>query len=154
MSEQQEQQPVILTIDDQEYDVNELGNDSKVHYVEVVNLRKQIAELQNQIAAAQQQGINLQVALGFRENALRESIEVVEEVRTGSGCRIMAQTHASKALQRIETHEKECALRYESIKERLDSGSKRFDKLERMIWGIYPVMITSLIAIVGLVLTQ
>jgi hypothetical protein len=79
MSEQQEQQPVILKIDDQEYDVNELGNDSKVHYVEVVNLRKQLADLQNQIAAAQQQGINLQVALGFRENALRESIQVVEE---------------------------------------------------------------------------
>ena len=80
MTEQQEQQPVILTIDDQEYDVNELGNDSKIHYVEVVNLRKQISDLQNQIAAAQQQGINLQVALGFRENALRESIQVVEEV--------------------------------------------------------------------------
>lgn len=80
MTEQQEQQPVILTIDDQEYDVNELGNDTKVHYVEVVNLRKQIADLQNQIAAAQQQSINLQVALGFRENALRESIQVVEEV--------------------------------------------------------------------------
>ena len=79
MSEQQEQQPVILTIDDQEYDVDELGNDSKVHYVEVVNLRKQISDLHNQIAAAQQQGINLQVALGFRENALRESIQVVEE---------------------------------------------------------------------------
>jgi hypothetical protein len=79
MSEQQEQQPVILTIDDQEYDVNELGNDSKVHYVEVVNLRKQLGELQNQIAAAQQQSINLQVALGFRENALRESIQTVEE---------------------------------------------------------------------------
>jgi hypothetical protein len=79
MSEQQEQQPVILKIDDQEYDVNELGNDSKIHYVEVVNLRKQLADLQNQIAAAQQQGINLQVALGFRENALRESIQVVEE---------------------------------------------------------------------------
>ena len=80
MTEQQEQQPVILTIDDQEYDVNELGNDSKIHYVEVVNLRKQLGELQNQIAAAQQQSINLQVALGFRENALRESIQVVEEV--------------------------------------------------------------------------
>ena len=79
MSEQQEQQPVILTIDDQEYDVNELGNDSKIHYVEVVNLRKQLGELQNQIAAAQQQSINLQVALGFRENALRDSIQVVEE---------------------------------------------------------------------------
>ena len=80
MSEQQEQQPVILTIDDQEYDVNELGNDTKVHYVEVVNLRKQLSDLQNQITAAQQQSINLQVALGFRENALRESIQVVEEV--------------------------------------------------------------------------
>ena len=79
MTEQQEQQPVILTIDDQEYDVNELGNDTKVHYVKVVNLRKQISDLQNQIAAAQQQSINLQVALGFRENALRESIQVVEE---------------------------------------------------------------------------
>ena len=82
MSEQQEQQPVILTIDDQEYDVNELGNDTKVHYVEVVNLRKQLGELQNQIAAAQQQSINVQVALGFRENALRESIQVVEEVES------------------------------------------------------------------------
>jgi hypothetical protein len=79
MSEQQEQKPVILTIDDQEYDVNELGNDSKIHYVEVVNLRKQLGDLQNQIAAAQQQSINLQVALGFRENALRDSIQVVEE---------------------------------------------------------------------------
>ena len=79
MGEQQEQQPVILTIDDQEYDVNELGNDSKIHYVEVVNLRKQLGELQNQIVAAQQQSINLQVALGFRENALRDSIQVVEE---------------------------------------------------------------------------
>jgi uncharacterized protein involved in exopolysaccharide biosynthesis len=85
MSEQQEQQPVILKIDDQEYDVNELGNDTKVHYVQVVNLRKQLADLQNQIAAAQQQSINLQVALGFRENALRESIQVVEEARSGSG---------------------------------------------------------------------
>jgi hypothetical protein len=80
MTEQQEQQPVILKIDDQEYNVNELGNDTKVHYVQVVNLRKQLADLQNQIAAAQQQSINLQVALGFRENALRESIQVVEEV--------------------------------------------------------------------------
>ena len=66
----------------------------------------------------------------------------------------MAETHASKALKKIEIHEAECALRYDSIKERLDSGSQRFDKLERMIWGIYPVMITSLIAIVGLVLTK
>ncbi len=36
----------------------------------------------------------------------------------------MAQTHASKALQKIEIHEAECALRYEGINKRLDSGSK------------------------------
>jgi hypothetical protein len=79
MSDQQQQQPVILTIDDREYDVNELSNDTKVHYVEVVNLRKQLVDLQNQIAAAQQQSINLQVALAYRENSLRESIQVVQE---------------------------------------------------------------------------
>ena len=66
----------------------------------------------------------------------------------------MAETHASKALKKIEIHEAECALRYEGINKRLDSGSKRFDKLDRMIWGIYPFMITSLIAVVGLIVTQ
>ncbi len=66
----------------------------------------------------------------------------------------MAQTDANKALKKIEIHEAECVLRYEAINNRLDSGSERFDKLEKMIWGIYPVMIASLIAIVGLVLTQ
>ena len=63
----------------------------------------------------------------------------------------MAQTHASKALQKIEVHEAECALRYESINARLDAGSKRFDKLERMIWGIYPLMVTSLLGIMAAV---
>ena len=66
----------------------------------------------------------------------------------------MAQTDENKALKKIDIHEAECALRYDSIKERLDSGSQRFDKLEKMIWGIYPVMIASLIAIVGLVVTK
>ena len=42
----------------------------------------------------------------------------------------MAQTHASKALQKIEVHEAECALRYDTINKRLDAGSKRFDKLD------------------------
>jgi len=79
MSEQQEVQPVIITIDDQDYDMNEQSDASKEHYVEVVNLRREIADLQNQIATAQRRAINLQVALGFRENALRESIKVVED---------------------------------------------------------------------------
>jgi len=79
MSEQQEVQPVIITIDEQDYDMNEQSVASKEHYVEVVNLRREIADLQNQIATAQRRAINLQVALGFRENALRESIKVVED---------------------------------------------------------------------------
>jgi len=35
-------------------------------------------------------------------------------------------------------HEKECALRYEHIQTRLESGNARFDKIERLIFGVYP----------------
>lgn len=75
----QEIQPVIVTIDDQEYDINEQTDAAKEHYVEVLNLRKEIGELQNQISSMQRRTVNLQVALGYRENALKESIEVVNE---------------------------------------------------------------------------
>ena len=81
MSEvEQEVQPIIVTIDDEQYDMNEQSDASKEHYVEVINLRNEIGELQNQIAQMQRRAVNLQVALGFRENALKESIQVVEEV--------------------------------------------------------------------------
>ena len=83
--EQQKAQPVIVVIDDQEYDMNEQTNDAKQHYVEVVNLRNQIAEIQNQVASAQRQMVNLQVALNYRQNALKESIVIVEEVEEAAG---------------------------------------------------------------------
>ena len=80
MSEvEQEVQPVVVTIDDEKYDMNEQSDVSKEHYVEVINLRNEIGELQNQIVQMQRRAVNLQVALGFRENALKESIQVVEE---------------------------------------------------------------------------
>ena len=44
---------------------------------------------------------------------------------------------------RIESHEKECLLRYENIEKRLESGSKRFIRLENMIWGLYGIIITT-----------
>ena len=50
-----------------------------------------------------------------------------------------------KALQEINTHERECALRYENIERRLESGSKRFDRLENMIWGVYVVVLGSVL---------
>ena len=81
MSEvEQEVQPVVVTIDDEQYDMNEQSDVSKEHYVEVINLRNEIGELQNQIVQMQRRAVNLQVALGFRENALKDSIQVVEEV--------------------------------------------------------------------------
>ena len=81
MSEvEQEAQPVVVTIDDEQYDMNEQSDVSKEHYVEVINLRNEIGEIQNQIAQMQRRVVNLRVALGFRENALKESIQVVEEV--------------------------------------------------------------------------
>ena len=76
---EQEVQPVVVTIDDEQYDMNEQSDVSKEHYVEVINLRNEIGELQNQIVQMQRRAVNLQVALGFRENALKESIQVVEE---------------------------------------------------------------------------
>lgn len=52
-------------------------------------------------------------------------------------------TPTEKAIAQIEAHERECAVRYESIEKRLDSGSKRFDRLEMMIWGVYATVIVA-----------
>ena len=52
---------------------------------------------------------------------------------------------ADEALQEINTHERECALRYERIEERLADGSRRFDRIERMLWGVIILIIGSLL---------
>ena len=52
---------------------------------------------------------------------------------------------ANDSLRKIESHERECAIRYANIEKRLESGSKRFDKLENMIWGVYPFIVVSVI---------
>jgi len=38
---------------------------------------------------------------------------------------------------RLEAHEKECLVRYQNIEKRLESGTKRFDRLEMMLWSMY-----------------
>jgi hypothetical protein len=55
-------------------------------------------------------------------------------------------TKTEELLARIEGHERECAVRYEMINKQLDSGTKRFDKLERMVLSIYPFIIASIVA--------
>jgi len=51
---------------------------------------------------------------------------------------------------RIDQHEEICALRYKNIEDRLDSGSKRFIRVESMIWGLYVLIIGS--QILGVIL--
>jgi len=53
-----------------------------------------------------------------------------------------------EALLKLEAHEREFAVRMESIEDkfksiekRLDEGSARFRKSEMMLWGIYPLII-------------
>jgi len=80
MSEEKKKaEPVFATIEGKQYDMNEQSEVSKEHYVEAVNLRNEIGDLKNQIAQMQRRVVNLQVALGFRENALKDSIQVVEK---------------------------------------------------------------------------
>ena len=50
-----------------------------------------------------------------------------------------------EAIAKIESHERECTIRYSNIERRLESGTKRFDKLENMIWGVYPFIVVSVI---------
>ena len=42
--------------------------------------------------------------------------------------------------------ERECARRFDFIEKRLDEGSDKFKRLEALLWGVYPVVITCLLA--------
>jgi hypothetical protein len=53
-----------------------------------------------------------------------------------------------KALYKIESHEKECALRMEHIQyqlntvdKRLDQGMNKFKSIERLLWLLYPMIL-------------
>ena len=49
------------------------------------------------------------------------------------------------ALAEIGAHERECAVRYENIEKRLESGAKNFDKLEKLIYGLYVIGLGSVL---------
>jgi hypothetical protein len=44
---------------------------------------------------------------------------------------------------KLDQHEEICALRFKQIENRLESGSKRFIRMEQMIWGLYVLIIGS-----------
>ena len=53
---------------------------------------------------------------------------------------------SQEALSEIKTHQRECAIRYEFIEKRLDEGSEKFKRLERLIWCVYPFMVATILA--------
>ena len=51
------------------------------------------------------------------------------------------------AIIKIEVHERECAIRYENIEKRLEDGSRRFDRLEAMLWAVYPFIVGAVVLV-------
>jgi hypothetical protein len=49
-----------------------------------------------------------------------------------------------ETLIRLDAHEKECLVRYGGIQRQLESGAKKFDRLERMVLAIYPFILTAI----------
>jgi len=52
---------------------------------------------------------------------------------------------AKDALNQIQSHEKECAIRYQNIEKRLDEGSEKFRRLENLLWGVYPFIVGAIV---------
>jgi|TARA_R110000824_G_scaffold24429_8_gene86065 hypothetical protein len=46
-------------------------------------------------------------------------------------------------ITKLESYEKESALRVKAIEERLERGSQRMDRMEMSIWGVYPFILAS-----------
>lgn len=44
-------------------------------------------------------------------------------------------------LSKLELHEQICTIRYENIERRMESGSKRFIRMEYLIYGLYALII-------------
>tara|TARA_R110000782_G_scaffold53842_1_gene114248 strand:+ start:2130 stop:2315 length:186 start_codon:yes stop_codon:yes gene_type:complete len=52
---------------------------------------------------------------------------------------------AKDTMAELNAHERECAIRYEYIEKRLDEGSAKFKRLERLLWGVYPFITLTII---------
>lgn len=54
--------------------------------------------------------------------------------------------NSTDTISKLEAYQRENGIRLKYIEDRLDEGSDKFKRLETIIWGIYPVLITALIA--------
>ena len=69
-------------------------------------------------------------------------------LNTVTSCRIVNEMAATKeTMQKLEAHERECAIRYENIEKRLDKGDAKFDamdaKFTKYILGLYALIIVA-----------
>ena len=56
-------------------------------------------------------------------------------------------TPTEKAIAKIEAHEKECAIRYAAVQEKLDSLDKRMWRLEAMIMGSTVLVVAMVVSV-------
>jgi hypothetical protein len=69
----------MITIDGKEHDPETFEGEAKVHYEQVVAIREQLGQISNQIGQLQQAGLNLQVALSWREQSLISAVTASED---------------------------------------------------------------------------
>jgi len=69
----------MITIDGKEHDPETFEGEAKVHYEQVVAIREQLGQISNQIGQLQQAGLNLQVALSWREQSLVSAVTASED---------------------------------------------------------------------------
>ena len=56
------------------------------------------------------------------------------------------ESQQTNSISLLEAHERECAIRFQFIEDRLGEGSAKFKRLEGIMWGMYPFIITCLVA--------
>ena len=49
-------------------------------------------------------------------------------------------------MDKLEAHEKECAIRYKNIEQRLDRGTERMNGIEVSVYALYPFLVGLLVA--------
>ena len=153
MTEQNTDESPVVTIFGEEYNIEDLKPEEHRQIARLQNLKARFENTINQISGLQEDAHDLQLAIAKREMDLKNSVKAVEEEpekevvqQMDEGlAKAMDMDQGQKALQEINAHERECALRYERIEERLTDGSRRFDRIERMLWGVIILIIGSLL---------
>lgn len=78
MTDQPTNQPITVTVDGVDYDMADQSQECKAHFVESVNLKKEIDNLNEQITAAMHRANSLAVALEWRNKELTAALKADE----------------------------------------------------------------------------